>query len=118
MDLAKHYGEERPTLLSDVSKRQDVSMKYLEKLIRPLKRAKLVKSFRGAKGGYMLSKDPSKIKLIDIYLVLEGSTSIVRCITDRNYCRKFSSCPTRLIWKEISRNMEKVLGCRLSELIK
>lgn len=119
MDLAKHFSEGKPVLLSNVSKRQDVSVKYLEKLIRPLKKAKLVKSFRGAKGGYMLSKAPSRIRLIDIYSVLEGSTSIVPCITSKKYCKKYSWCRTRLVWKEIKEFLDYTLGKKtLRDLIK
>ena len=110
MDLADHYSEHSPILLKDISKRQNVSIKYLEKLIRPLKKAKLVKSFRGAKGGYILTKPPGKIRLAEIYAVLEGSTSIVKCITDKKYCNKYSWCKTRKIWQEMKKSLDKTLS--------
>ena len=118
MDLAKHYVEGKPILLSDVSKRQDITIKYLEKLVRPLKRAGLVKSYRGAKGGYILSRAPSRIRLSEIYATLEGSTSIVQCITSKKYCKKYKWCRTRLVWKEIKKSLDKILGGKtLKDLI-
>jgi Rrf2 family protein len=62
VDLARHY-DQNPVQIGEISKRQDISVKYLEQLIRPLKQAKLVTSVRGPKGGHLLAKKPEKITL-------------------------------------------------------
>ena len=65
LDLARHHGQ-MPISIGDISKRQDISVKYLEQIIRPLKKANLVVSTRGPKGGHSLAKSPKEITLGDI----------------------------------------------------
>ncbi len=71
MELARHYGE-GPFPLKGVAERHELSEHYLEQLISPLRNAGLVKSVRGAYGGYMLAKEPAQITAGDIIRVLEG----------------------------------------------
>ncbi|MBW1813333.1 MAG: Rrf2 family transcriptional regulator, partial [Deltaproteobacteria bacterium] len=72
LDLAI-YSKKKPVRLSDVSKRQGISLKYLEKLIRNLKQAGYVKSIRGPYGGYMLAKPTKEISVGDIVRIMEDS---------------------------------------------
>ena len=71
VELAEHYGE-GPTSTSAISKNQHIPLKYLEQLIIPLKKAKLIKSVRGPKGGHMLSKSPRDISVLEILNLLES----------------------------------------------
>ena len=66
LELALHFGE-GPVLLKDIAKRQTISEKYLWHLINPLKTMGLIKSIRGAHGGYILAKEPSEINLHAIF---------------------------------------------------
>ena len=59
LDMAQHYNE-GPIHLGDIAKRQDVSVKYLEQIIIPLKKAHYIESVRGAKGGHILTKPPKR----------------------------------------------------------
>ena len=76
MELAAKYGE-GPTSLKSIAERNQLSEHYLEQLVAPLRNAGLVKSVRGAYGGYVLSKDPGSITSGDIIRILEGPISPV-----------------------------------------
>jgi Rrf2 family protein len=118
LELALNYGEE-PVLLDEIAKRQGISKKYLERLLLTLKIAGLVKSIRGAHGGYILSRSPSEIKLSEIVLASEGSLAPVECVDDPNVCNKALFCVTRDIWKEIKEAMMKILeSTSLEDMIK
>ncbi|RFU65813.1 cysteine metabolism transcriptional regulator CymR [Peribacillus glennii] len=81
IELAKKHGE-GPTSLKTIAQIHDLSEHYLEQLIAPLRNAGLVKSIRGAYGGYILAKDPANITSGDIIRVLEGPISPVEGIED------------------------------------
>jgi Rrf2 family protein len=108
LDLALHYGE-GPILLKDVAKREHISEGYLEQIILPLKAAGLVNSTRGARGGFILAKPPSQIKLIEVMQVSEGSVAPVECVSDPEVCSHASVCVTRDIWSEMKRAMDGIL---------
>jgi Rrf2 family protein len=103
LNLAHHYDNgQRTVILKDVSADEEISIRYLEQIIIPLKINRLVKSIRGAGGGYTLSKDPAEIKLSEILHALEGSCCLVECIEDPDFCDRVDSCPTFDIWKGAS----------------
>ena len=81
LDIAQHYHEGL-VLVKDVAARQQISERYLEQLCLTLKTAGLVKSTRGSRGGFTLTRSPDKIKLIDIIRVCEGPLALVDCIND------------------------------------
>ena len=104
INLANHYvAGEDAIILKNISDEEDISIRYLEQIIIPLKIAKLVKSIRGAGGGYTLARQPAKIKLCDILEVLEGACCLVECVEDPDFCRRTASCAAHEIWKEASR---------------
>src|SRR4030065_2254437 len=81
LELASRYGE-GPIELREIAKRENISPKYLEQVIIPLRTAGLVKSVRGSKGGYSLAKPPSEILLKDVIEVLEGPLDLIECLRD------------------------------------
>ncbi len=101
LNLALHYdaGQE-PVILKNVAKEEEISIRYLEQIIIPLKLSKLVKSIRGAGGGYILTQPPSKVKLIEIIEALEGPIALVDCVDDIDYCDRMPRCATFEVWKE------------------
>lgn len=101
LELASRYGE-GPIDLKEIAKKEDISLKYLEQVIIPLRTAGLVKSVRGAKGGYSLAKPPSEICLQDLIAVLDGPTDLLECLRNPKSCPKANSCVTRDIWAEAS----------------
>ena len=104
LDLAQHHGQ-GAIQLGEIAKRQNISLKYLEQIIRPLKKANYVKSFRGAKGGHMLNKSPDEISVGEIVALLEGGDTLVQCDKDPETCDRKDSCLTRYLWMEAAKAM-------------
>ncbi len=102
LDLAMHYGE-GPIFVKDIAKRQDISKKYLDQIVTVLKTAGLVKSFRGAHGGYVLARDPVSIRLDEVVQALEGPLAPVDCVDDPSLCPRAPHCVTREIWADVKR---------------
>ena len=92
-----------------IAKSQDISVKYLEQLIAALKSAGIVRSVRGAKGGYLLAKSPERIKLGECFRALEGSMVTVECVSDTDYCSRTADCATRRVWVKVQSAIEDVL---------
>ena len=86
LELAMQAGN-GPVPLRDLASKQEISAKYLEQLLIPLKGAGLVKSVRGARGGYMLATSPEKVNLYDIVRSLEGPLAPVECVQDPQILR-------------------------------
>jgi Rrf2 family protein len=103
LNLARHYNHaEEVVILKSVSDDEEISIRYLEQIVIPLKINKLVKSIRGAGGGYILARNPSKIKISEIIQSLEGSFCLVDCIEEKDYCHRTPKCAAHEIWKEAS----------------
>ena len=109
IDLALHHGN-GPVMLKDISKRQGISQKYLWNLINPLKSAGLVKSTRGAHGGFTLARDPAGISVTDILQVLEGSLCLVDCVENPSACERSTNCVARDVWCLASGNLRQTLA--------
>ena len=101
LDIAL-VGGKAPVSLRDVAQRQDISDKYLEQIITPLSRAGLVRSVRGAGGGYLLTKSPEEYTVGEILRVLEGSLAPVSCAQDKLCCGRAEQCVTQEVWAEIA----------------
>ncbi len=109
-DLAQHLGE-GPISLKSIAERQGISEHYLEQLISGLRKTGLVKSVRGAQGGYVLGREPDKIRVGDIIRVLEGPIAPVDCVSeeDPENCLKAEFCVTRTIWEKVRDSIADVL---------
>ena len=117
LDLAQHY-DQGPVQIGDVSKRENISVKYLEQLIIPLKKANFIKSVRGPKGGHMLAKTPEEITVGDIVRILEGGINLSDCLENPEVCDKTTSCLTRGVWEEATKAMyDKLNSATLSKMI-
>ncbi len=117
LDLAKHF-DEGPVQISDISKRENISVKYLEQLIIPLKKAGIIKSFRGPKGGHILTSPPDEITIGDIVRILEGGIDLIDCIENPECCDRMDHCLMRGIWEEATKAMyEKLDSVTLSSII-
>jgi Rrf2 family iron-sulfur cluster assembly transcriptional regulator len=117
LDMAQHYRE-GPIHLGDIAKRQDVSVKYLEQIIIPLKKAHYIESIRGSKGGHILTKPPEEITVGEIVALMEQGTSLVECVADPTVCERADICPTRLLWKEASQAMfDRLEAVTLADLM-
>ena len=101
-DIAYH-SEGLPTQIKEISRRQGVTPRYLEQIFQKLKRAGIVKSIRGPKGGYYLSRKPEEIAVSEIIRAMEESIEPVFCARPpkgRKKCRRESKCVAQVVWKE------------------
>lgn len=107
IDIAK-YGEDSYVALGDIAKRQGLSEKYLESIIKMLVQNKLVKGLRGKNGGYKLTKDSSEITAWDIISITENDFYVVACMDpSAPKCERVAQCVTLPMWKEFSEEMKK-----------
>ena len=117
VDLARH-NDQGPVQIGEISKRQDISVKYLEQLIRPLKQASMVTSMRGPKGGHMLAKKPQEISLGQIVRLFEEQSELVECISNPEQCNMSEDCQVRLAWKDATRVLyEKLDSTTIADLL-
>lgn len=107
-----------PLSLREISDRENISYQYLEQIFMDLRRDTLVKSVRGAKGGYVLARSPSEITVGDIVEAVEGPIAPVSCVAGRNSnndevhsveCSKYSACAPRGVWLKLRDRIREVL---------
>lgn len=115
------YGGEEAVALSSIAERQSISISYLEQLIAKLKKAGIVNSTRGAKGGYVLSKPPEDISVGQVLRALEGNLDPVDCAEvkgEDSTCQASDICVTKYVWKRISDSINNAVDTlMLSELV-
>ncbi|MDD3402754.1 MAG: Rrf2 family transcriptional regulator [Hespellia sp.] len=102
VDLAMHSDEEHLESLKNIAARRALSEKYLERIIKALKDAKLVRSVRGAYGGYCLAKSADKMTVTEVLNAVEGELAPVACLTQETDCGiDCDTCPTRDTWGQM-----------------
>lgn len=117
MDLAQRYGQ-GTVQLGEIASRQKISLKYLEQIIRPLKQAGLIKSFRGAKGGHVLNRPPEEVTVGEVVALLEGGKTLVTCDQEPEVCARVDTCVTRHIWQEAAAAMyERLSAITFADLL-
>jgi Rrf2 family protein len=117
LDMAQHY-DNGPIHLATVAKRQGISVKYLEQIIIPLKKANYILSVRGPKGGHILAKPPAEITVGEIVAVLEDGVNLAACADNPMICERSPDCPTRSIWQEAAQAMfDKLQSITLADLL-
>jgi len=121
--LASIYGKDKFCSLKIISKKENISFDYLEKILSKLKKAGLVKSKKGIQGGYCLAYRPEKIKVGKIIRVLEGTMAPVLCIAKekekRFLCPRKKICLTKNVWQKIQDSLNSTLdSITLADLLK
>ncbi|MCP4672432.1 MAG: Rrf2 family transcriptional regulator [Desulfobacula sp.] len=95
--------------VSQISSSQNISVKYLEQILRTLKQAGYVKSVRGPKGGHLLAKNPDTIFLGQIVRLFEGQADLVACASSPENCEMAADCLVRNAWQEATSVLYKNL---------
>ncbi|PLX75358.1 MAG: Rrf2 family transcriptional regulator [Desulfuromonas sp.] len=110
-DMAYHAGT-LPAQIKDISRRQNISPRYLEQIFQDLKRGGLLKSRRGPQGGYFLTRKPQEITVHDIIQAAEGEMALVDCVKEKG-CKKEcdfnNSCVTQQVWAKASKVLNEYL---------
>jgi len=101
IDLAMH-DPGKPRMLRDIAESQQISEKYISRLVIDLRRAKLVRSVRGVNGGFHLAKRPDEITLLEVLETMEGPLSVVECVRSPEKCKRENLCPARNIWTQLN----------------
>ena len=118
VDLAQHR-DCGFIALKDVAERQNVSKKYLEQIIPMLNKASVLRTERGAQGGYMLARTPDQYTIREILELTEGSLSPVSCVDEgAPACARSADCPTLPIWQGLSKVVRDYLdGITLQDIL-
>ena len=118
VDIAT-YSNGKPVSLKDVSKRQDISIKYLEQVVSLLVKSRLLISVRGNTGGYILTKDIKNYNTFEILSAAEGTLAPVACLqTEVNICPRVEVCTTIDYWKGYYEVIKKYTeGISLEDLV-
>lgn len=96
------------TSLGDVARAQDISLAYLEQIVAPLRKTGLLRSVRGARGGYALGRAPEEITVGDVLRALGGALVPVTCLADGG-CQREGSCATRSVWQTVHDKLTETL---------
>ena len=103
LDLAEHRGSGFVSL-KEIAERQTVSKKYLEQIIPILNRGNILRTNRGAQGGYMLARTPEQYTVGEILRLTEGSLAPVSCLEqEENLCSRRNNCATLPVWEGLYR---------------
>ncbi len=108
LELATHYQKGEPLQIRQIAAQQDIPDRYLEQLLATLRRGGLVKSQRGSKGGYFLTREPWKITLFDVFVCLEGLDKLKNCEED-SQPKTSDSTVIEDIWEEARQAANSVL---------
>ncbi|MCK5902483.1 MAG: Fe-S cluster assembly transcriptional regulator IscR [Cocleimonas sp.] len=107
LDIALHC-KDKPVSLAEISKRQDISLSYLEQLFSKLRKQGLVNSMRGPGGGYRLSRVPAEIAVSDIISAVDENVDLSNCSGVGN-CQKDERCLTHDLWMDLSHRIQSFL---------
>ena len=117
MDLALHQSE-KPRLIRDIAKSQQISEKYISRLVIALRKAGMVRSVRGVNGGFHLAMKPEDITLLDVIEVMEGPVSIVDCVSAPKRCARHENCAPREIWCKLNDDIRGLMrGTTLADIL-
>ncbi|MBM4104607.1 MAG: Rrf2 family transcriptional regulator [Planctomycetes bacterium] len=108
MALATRHGQ-GPVFLKDIAREQELSEKYLSRIVIDLRSAGLLDAFRGANGGYILTRSPDKITVREVVTVLEDMTP-VECAKEPAVCGRVEICSANEVWCRLDKAIQETLG--------
>ena len=118
LDLAKKYKEDKYVTLNTISEEENISLKYLEKIMSSLNKADFFISTTGSNGGYKLKRKPEDYTIGEIIRASEESLDVVDCIASEDTCPKKGKCKTYPMWKELNDDINSLLDSkRLSDYL-
>jgi Rrf2 family protein len=109
LDLAAHQADGRPRLIREIAKSQQISEKYVSRLILALRDAGVVGSFRGARGGYAIVKPLDQVTLLEAIETMEGPLEVVECLAGNASCERAESCGPRHFWRQFNDEIRGIL---------
>ena len=119
-DIA-NFDRQNPVSLRDISLRQNISLVYLEQIFSKLKKNNIVKSIRGANGGYILTRDPDQIKLSNIFSAVDEKVKTLQCKREskRGCNGRSTKCITHYLWDDLEMHINNFFDKKnLGDLLK
>ena len=119
-DIAS-FNKQNPISLRDISLRQNISLVYLEQIFSKLKKSNIVKSIRGANGGYVLTRDPEQIKLSNIFSAVDEKVKTLQCKREskRGCNGRSTKCITHYLWDDLEMHINDFFDKKnLGDLLK
>lgn len=117
LDIAQNSGH-GPVAIKEIAARQEISVKYTEQIMVYLVKAGMLRSVRGAQGGYELVRRPDQYTVAEILRCIEGDWAPVQCVLDASYCARREGCPTASLWSGLYDTINKYLeGVTLQSLM-
>jgi len=115
--------ETSPLSAKVIAEQQNIPFKFLEKILRELRQHRLIKSERGAVGGYIFLKDPETIRVVDIMRIVDGPIALIPCVSENFYekceeCTSEETCRIRKLFNQLRNQMLPVLDKSIVELSK
>ena len=101
---------------AEIADRTGVPERFTHKILRKLLQAGVVRSYPGAKGGYLLLRDPRELTMLDIVEQIDGPMEISKCADDEYICSKNGSCKTQCIYHQIFREISHIIAERMRKL--
>lgn len=105
LHLANNYSENKVSVIEEIAKAQDVPVPYMAKLFQTLAKKGFVKSFKGQKGGFVLTRHPKEISLLEVIEALEGPIFLNVCLFHEGYCPRDKVCFVHDVWTEAQRRL-------------
>jgi len=110
LDISRYSQQGNPVHLREIAIRNNLSKSYLEQLVVSLKNSQLLRSFSGRSGGYLLSRPPEQISLLEIIEATIGPINIVDCVSHPEECLSAEYCECRVVWDILNRRITDLLG--------
>ena len=111
LDIALYRVGDKPRMIREIENNQEISEKYISRLIIELRKAGFVRSVRGVNGGYTLTRKPEDISVLDVLETMEGPVAIVDCTNSSGEaCRRKPQCPTQRMWAEINQKIRSAFA--------
>lgn len=115
IDLAQHDGGS-PVPITDIAARRDIPLQFLEQLFSTLRKAGILNSHRGVRGGFSFKMRPDEVSVLDVVRALDGNVAPAACTAGAE-CGKIDSCVMSQVWSDLKDSVEEVLGsATISEL--
>ena len=103
------HGESKPVAIGDIARRQEIPPSYLEQLFAKLRRGRLIRSVRGAQGGYVLARPANEITVAEIIRALGEPIAFGDCQTEAGCRRDTSTCCTYELWQKLKGSVDEIL---------
>lgn len=102
LDVAMNETHARPRTIKEIADAQDISEKFISRIVVTLRQKGMIRSARGKLGGFRLAKAPADITLLSVIEALQGPISLVDCVTDAQACGRARACAARSVWTDVN----------------